>query len=43
MCENVRKPKIENKNSFEYNLKLLNESIRKGEKKLLKIKQYEVV
>jgi len=42
MCSNVQKSKKIEKDSFQYNLKLLNDSINKGEKKLLKIKQYEI-
>jgi hypothetical protein len=41
MCENVQKYKKIEKDSFQYNLKKLNDLITKGEKKLLKIKQYE--
>jgi len=43
MCNNVQTSKKVEKDSFQYNLKLLNESIEKGEKKLLKLKKYETV
>ncbi len=41
MCSNVQKSKKPEKDSFQYNLKVLNDSIEKGEKKLLKLKKYE--
>lgn len=43
MCQDVKKVKTEGEDSFKYNLEKLIKSIEKGEKKLLKIRQYETV
>lgn len=43
MCSNVQKSEKNKKDSFQYNLKILNEAIKKGEKKLLKINKYEII
>lgn len=40
MCQNIKKSEEIKDDSFKHNLKLLNDSIRRGEKKLSKLKQY---
>lgn len=43
MCYNVTKSKEIEKDTFKHNLRMLNESIKKGEKKLLKFNKYGVI